>query len=349
MGAGGAESREGVAQERRVVYCLVPADLADQLHELLRFEYAELPDVEVVVERRSGEDRRKRSQQGLAADAATLAKKAGDLNGDVGDDLEGRRVGERRAHQVAIEPLPLPRRARRHSRRLVFVERVEPATLGREDEDTAGLVARFKAGDADAFSRIYRRYYERVYAYLRVALRDSHEAEDITQQVFISVFQKIGKYERRSQPFRSWLFRITRNAAISQLRKAGRLESTDPVALAEQLADEPASGDLDPVLDWITDRDLSVLVERLPLPQRQALILRFSFGMNSTEAARVLGRKSSDVRMLQHRALEYLRLRLGASRVAAAANRADSRRRDRGLTRPVRRADVMRARRYVLR
>lgn len=334
---------QGAAIGRRVVYCLIPADLADQLHELLREHYADLPDVDVVVEMRRAERR-----EGTERRAAGGKRPRGKERRVADGAPNGRRSGERRAHQVPTEPLPLPRRARRHAKRIAFVERVEPATLGREDRDTARLVARFQAGDKEAFSGIYRRYYDRVYAYLKVAFRDSYEAEDVTQQVFIKVFKGIGKYERRKQPFRSWLFRITRNEAISELRKAGKLEPTDPAELNERIEDESVP-DMDAaVLDWITDRDLAVLVERLPLPQRQALLLRFGFGLNSTESARILGRNPSDVRMLQHRALEYLRQRLGASRVAAATEQADTRRKDRPTTRPVKRADVMRARRYVL-
>jgi iron uptake system EfeUOB component EfeO/EfeM len=129
----------------------------------------------------------------------------------------GRRVGPRRAPTMAIDALPLPRKARAHAKRIVFVERVEPSAEHMADLDSARIVTRFQSGDADAFTALYMRYFDRVYSYLRVLFReDSHEAEDLTQQVFVRAFEALPRYERRSQPFRAWLFTIARNLAMTR-------------------------------------------------------------------------------------------------------------------------------------
>ena len=232
---------------------------------------------------------------------------------------------------------------------IAFVERLEPTSEQLEDLDTARLVTRIQAGEREPFTALYQRYFDRVYGYLRVATRDTHEAEDLAQQVFAKVFENLGRYERRAQPFRAWLFVIVRNLAVRHLQRQGRVDPVDPTEMVKDA--QPVNGEGAPVglPGWLSDQDLTFLVERLPLPQRQVLMLRYMLDLSSSEIATVLDRRPSDVRMLQHRALRYLEARLGAlqnrgSRGAKAAGR-----RNRTLRRQVRPAVVMRSRRYVLR
>ncbi|MDX6663650.1 MAG: hypothetical protein QOG09_1752, partial [Solirubrobacterales bacterium] len=87
---------------------------------------------------------------------------------------------------------------------LVFCERIEVAAEAREDLLTARLVTRIQAGATSAFSELYETYFDRVYAYLRVALRDHHEAEDAAQQVFMQAMEALPRYQlRRGTPFRA--------------------------------------------------------------------------------------------------------------------------------------------------
>src|SRR5215212_2017156 len=76
------------------------------------------------------------------------------------------------------------------------------------DEDRA------KQGDSDAIRYLYLRFADNVYGYARSIVRDEHEAEDVTQQVFARLMGSIERYEQRSVPFSSWLLRITHNMAI---------------------------------------------------------------------------------------------------------------------------------------
>jgi RNA polymerase sigma-70 factor (ECF subfamily) len=228
---------------------------------------------------------------------------------------------------------------------IAFAERIERTPEHLEDLDTARLVTRFQAGDADSFTALYRRYFDRVYGYLRVAFRDAHQAEDAAQQVFTQVFEALPRYERRRQPFRAWLFRIVRNHTLAHLRKEARTEATDPTVIDEQREAngdrEPATEDLS-VLAWISDRDLMMFAERLPLAQRQVLVLRYMLDMTDVEIAEVLGRSAVDVRTLQHRALRFLEARLRAvGRAPARRERAPWRRR-------TRQAPVLRRRRFAI-
>lgn len=162
--------------------------------------------------------------------------------------------------------------------------------------------------------------------------------------MFTNAFEALPRYERRKQPFRAWLFVIARNYALNQLDRQGRVEVLEPEEIERRQEEagevEPAPGL--PILDWITDPELLMFVERLPLVQRQVLALSFMLGLRSAEIGEILGRTPGDVRKLQSRAIVFLRERM------AAIGREPDNRRDRTMLRPVKRADVLRARRFSL-
>jgi RNA polymerase sigma-70 factor (ECF subfamily) len=325
------------AGTRTITYCVVPFDLAGRLHEPLRRHFAADPAVEVVVERRAVDRRSAEDRRGdEASPDSPLERRRIHA-------ATGRRVADRRAPLIDVVGPPLPRAARRHAERLVFVERLEPTELQAEDVDTARLVARFQAGDADVFPTIYLRYFDRVFSYLRTVLRDSHSAEDVAQEIFVRVLVHLPSYERRSQPFRGWLFTVVRNQAIDEMRRRRWLQAEDPATLDRRReAEEPDESALE-VIDWLSDRELMLFVERLPVAQREVLLMRFMLGLTHTEVAHALGLTAVNVRKLQHRALAFLRERLTA--IGRAPERREPRRGS--VHRPVQ-ARVARRRRFAL-
>jgi RNA polymerase sigma-70 factor (ECF subfamily) len=296
------------APRRAIVFCILPEDLAAEFHEPLRAHFAGDPSIEVVVEqrwraRRDAEDRRS-SDEAEAARAAERRRIRA---------AEGRRAGDRRVLAVHADPpesLPaLPAQVRD---RLVFVRRLEPSSELLEDRDTARLIGRLQAGERGVFEVLYMRYFERVFTYLQMVYKSQHQAEDAAQHVFMQVFEQIHNYERRAQPFRAWLFRIVRNHAVSDLRRSGRLSVVEPDEV-DRSRDEPVNEQYDEkVLGWLTDRELLLFIERLPLAQRQVLMLRYMLDLSNPEIALVLERSEDDVRQLHSRALAFLRSRLAA-------------------------------------
>ena len=292
-------------EQRAVVFCLIPRFLAGEVHDPLHRHFAGDADVEVVVERRrtdrrSGEDRRREDGSREGQDRRRIR------------NVDGRRVGERRAVLVEVEPPSLPAELIDYVEALTFVERLEPSSERDEDLDSARLVTSFQAGDTEAFSTLYMRYFDRVYSYLRVLLEDAYEAEDGAQQVFTKVFEALPRYERREQPMRAWLFTVVRNHALGELRKRGRVELEEQEEIERLLTDGVADEPELSVPGWISDRDLLVFMERLPLVQRQVLTLRYMMDMTNREAGEVLDRSPSEVRVLHHRAVRFLRERLEA-------------------------------------
>lgn len=193
-----------------------------------------------------------------------------------------------------------------------------------EDRDSDRLIADLQAAKEGAFEELYLRYFDRVYSYLRLAVKDENEAEDVAQQVFMKALETIPKpsFEPR-RPLRAWLFIVARNAALDHWRRQSKVQPFEPASLdrrhEEAKAKHGMQSDIDSGADlelralrWLGDRDLTVLIERLPEAQRQVLFLRYAADFDTAEIAKVLGRKSESVRQLHHRALRFLEGRLAA-------------------------------------
>jgi RNA polymerase sigma-70 factor (ECF subfamily) len=296
------------------IYCIVPRDLADELHEPLRRFFRDRGEIEVIVERRR-----------------------------VAQALDDRGDEERRALTVLVDPPLLPRRAQRHSRRLLFVQRLEPARAD-EQIDTDELIAAFQDGEREVFTVLYLRYFDRVFRYMRVVLRDLHEAEDATQHVFMSAWQALNRYRIGGEvPFHAWLVRIARNHAIDQMRKSKRVVVAQPDQITiwrEARSDAAAS--MTWTLEWISDDELMMLIERLPAMQRRVIALKYMLGFTTTEVAEALGQSQQSVRQMQSRAQRFLADRLTALGRQSAGGDAEP------MIVILRQAPVLRTRRFSL-
>jgi RNA polymerase sigma-70 factor (ECF subfamily) len=293
------------------VRCLVAPGFAPRLERTLS-RWARDHCVEVIVDARRAERRHLDERRSFD----WPARRVGDVEEHRPErrrirNRSGRRIGERRGTLVPVSPpAPLPRRLGTEAARVVFVERLSPTAEQLEDADTARLITRLQSGQTDLLSDLYVRYFDRVYSYLRVTLRDCHEAEDGAQQVFVQVMQALARYEIRDVPFRAWLFRIVRNYAVRQLQKQARTVVEDPLGLDRRREVEP--GELEPsAVGWLSDGELVILVSSLPAAQRQVLMLRYMMDLSWAQIADILGRSPAAVRQLQARALTQLRARLG--------------------------------------
>ena len=98
------------------------------------------------------------------------------------------------------------------------------------DEQLIEWVAR---GDASCLGTLFERHNRSVYQFCRQMTRDSAQAADLAQEVFLRVLRKAGSF-RREGSFKAWLFNIARNVMLDYLRKAKRVGSTIPVENVEK-------------------------------------------------------------------------------------------------------------------
>ncbi len=173
-------------------------------------------------------------------------------------------------------------------------------------------VSRAQKGDMEAMHFLYVRYADDVLRYVRSFVHDHHEAEDITQNVFVKLIGAIKKYEQREVPFTAWILRVARNAALDQMR-ARRATPCEEVRLEDDGRSQVASE---------RGRDLRQALERLPEEQREVLVLRHIVGLSPTEIATTLGKTESSVHGLHHRGRRTLKSALqdlGADPVVAVS------------------------------
>ncbi|MBN1537895.1 MAG: RNA polymerase sigma factor [Anaerolineales bacterium] len=111
--------------------------------------------------------------------------------------------------------------------------------------DETALITAAKQGDLDSFNRLVLVYQDMVYGHACRMMGDAHEADDATQEAFISAFRHIHQY--RGGSFRGWLLRIVTNACYDELRRKKR-RSTLPL---EPVTDDDESNDEMP---WMVDQ-----------------------------------------------------------------------------------------------
>jgi RNA polymerase sigma-70 factor (ECF subfamily) len=172
----------------------------------------------------------------------------------------------------------------------------------RAREAVAHAVARVKGGDRDALRFIYSAYADNVFGYVCSIVKDEHDAEDITQQVFLKLITVIDKYERRTMPFSAWILRVAHNAAIDHLR-ASRTVPCEEVRAPDDAWDD--SG-LEP------GRSFRHAMGALPEDQRKVVYLRHVMGFSPGEIASSLGRSENAVHGLHHRGRRALQQELAA-------------------------------------
>ncbi len=181
------------------------------------------------------------------------------------------------------------------------------------DED---LMQKFSEGDMPALEGIFTRYKKPVFNFALRFLANRAEAEDVASEVFLAVVS--GRYHYSPDAkFSTWLFTVTRNACISRIRSGKKIFSlwfkTEEGEDQEmQFPDRSLPGP-----DELLKKEQSVLLERalarLPLGQREAIILKEFQDMRYEDIAKVLHCSLSNVKILIFRGRENLRRELKTS------------------------------------
>ena len=171
------------------------------------------------------------------------------------------------------------------------------------------LMARTAQGDHDAFEQLVERHQRSVLNTAYRLISDPSTAEDLAQDVFLSIFRAAKTYKPIAG-FRTWLFRIVRNECYNELRRRARhpivLDGADPEHSVLERTDERAT---DP-FDSLTQEERAGIVRKaisnLPPAQRMAVILRRYEGMSYKDIAEAMDNTVPAVKSLLSRAREGL-------------------------------------------
>lgn len=173
-------------------------------------------------------------------------------------------------------------------------------------------VAQLRGGDLTTLSALLMRYQNRLYRYLLRIVHEQSEAEDLFQQTWVRVAEKISQFDERKK-FEPWLFALARHLAIDHLRRVrpSSLDERIGEAESDMTAGERLASNQRPVLDEILAREragqLASALETLSVSYREVLSLRFEEEMKLDEIADVLAIPLPTVKTRLRRALERMR------------------------------------------
>jgi len=156
------------------------------------------------------------------------------------------------------------------------------------------LVAEFNSGNIMAYEELIQRYAGKAYSLAQRLTRNPEDAEEVLQDVFVTVYRKLSKFEGKST-FSSWLYRVTVNASFMKLRRRKHdnnisVEEVLPQILNGALARQSNSCT---EADKVTEQHqlseaLEEAIGRLPDEYRPVFILRDVDGLSSREVGKIL-------------------------------------------------------------
>lgn len=194
----------------------------------------------------------------------------------------------------------------------------QKATGAMSETELAQVLAQVRAGDADAWGELYRRYAPAMYRYCRRLLPAREDAEDATTEIFMKVRQKLGTYDS-SRPFTAWLYKVASNHCWDTLRRRHIRQDLETGDVDELPLEHPDPSQLQRLEAEHTTKQVREALARLPDRARAALVLRYFGDLSYEEIAETLGVRRQFVGVLLLRARHQLRDALGQSAARGVA------------------------------
>jgi RNA polymerase sigma-70 factor (ECF subfamily) len=183
-----------------------------------------------------------------------------------------------------------------------------------KDPPDETLMLRYQQGDRTAFAVLVRRHQQPLFNFALRQVRVPQVAEDVVQETFVRVVQNAADFKHEAR-FTTWVYTITRNLCIDQLRKRAlrkhpsldesRGEEGDGPTLGEQTADPRASVEREATGSELKER-IARAVDKLPDEQREVFLMRELANLPFKEIAEITGVPENTVKSRMRYALERL-------------------------------------------
>ena len=190
------------------------------------------------------------------------------------------------------------------------------ASILLRNKDEAALLERLRGRDPDAMGILYDRYSRITYSLIYRVVRNQSVAEDLVQETFIRVWNRIQGFDHQKGALGPWILTVARNRSIDYVRSVdGRMSAN---SLEVEKMENPAvfsnlEGEL---MNMDRVRSLKAAFERLDANQRLVLELAYFEGMSQTEMASKLQKPLGTVKTWVRQALKALREEMGEEAVA---------------------------------
>ena len=185
-------------------------------------------------------------------------------------------------------------------------EKAEVATIEKVGSATDfQLTQAASAGNMAAFEELYQRHHRRVYSICLRMLQNASEAEDLTQDVFIQLYRKVGSF-RGDSAFTTWLHRLTVNQVLMHFRK--RTVKFEKTTEEGETPVQIVSGTENPFKMPVVDKiALDNAISQLPAGYKSVFVLHDVEGFEHEEVARILGCSVGTSKSQLHKARLKLR------------------------------------------
>lgn len=178
------------------------------------------------------------------------------------------------------------------------------------------LIEQFRQGSMDAYEELVARYESKVYNLAMRFTRNQEDAEEVLQDVFTTIYQKLEGFQGKSA-FSSWLYRIIVNAAFMKLRKRRQsntvyIEDLSPLAKQITIERDNPAGHRSDLLSMNRElrETLEGAINRLPEQYRAVFVLRDVDGLSNQEVGEILDLSIPAVKSRLHRSRLMLRKKL---------------------------------------
>ena len=183
--------------------------------------------------------------------------------------------------------------------------------------ETAEVIARARAGNAEAWGDLYQRYASAIFRFCRRALPTREDAEDATMEVFMKVREKLGQYDA-TRPFTAWLYRVAANHCWDLLRRRKIRQDKETEEVDDLPLEHPDPSQLDRLIEQRTSEEVRKALDKLGPRARMALVMRYYSDMSYDEIADELGVRRAFVGVVLLRARHELRHALEGTGALAA-------------------------------